>query len=136
MRRAQGAVEFVFISTVMLLFFTSAFIVAQANYIKVQEARFEENIQLVFDRVESEISAANQAGEGYEREFRIPRTLAGIPYELDLQLNESAQAKDALILRIQEEEYFRFSQIPLNGSLSTGRHLIQGGEPVQITTLS
>ena len=134
-RRAQGAVEFVFISTVMLLFFTAAFIVAQTNYIKVQDARYQESIQFVFDRVEAEINAANQAGDGYEREFSIPRTLGGIPYELDLALNETPQAKDALILRIQEEEYFRFSRVAINGSLSTGAHLIRGGNPVQITTL-
>lgn len=136
MRRGQGAIEFVFITTAMLLFFTVAFIIAERNYVEIQEQRFEQTVYGLMDRVQSEFSAAFQAGDGYEREFYLPATIVGNPYDIRLALNQTPRGKDELVVDVLGEEYFRFLQIPVNGTIGQGRHRIQGGDPVQITTLS
>lgn len=136
MRRGQGAIEFVFITVVMLLFFTAAFIVAQQNYAEIQQARYQSSIYSSLDRIESELQVAFQAGEGYQRDIRVPKTIAGIPYELTLLTNNTPQQADTLLLNVSGEEYFRFIVVPVNGTMQTGRHRLSGGNPVQITTLS
>lgn len=136
MRRGQGAIEFVFITVVMLLFFTTAFIIAQQNYADIQQTRYENSIYSAIDRVESELQVAFQAGEGYQRDFSVPKTIAGVPYDLTLLTNNTPQQADTLLLNVSGVEYFRFLIVPVNGTMQTGRHRVSGGDPVQITTLS
>ncbi len=136
MRRGQGAIEFVLISVVMTLFFATAFTIAQQNYADIQDQRFEENIHEFLTQLEGEFLVAYQAGEGYEREIYIPQTLAGVPYEVELLLNESPQASDELVIEVRGTRHLNFLTPPVDGAINKGPHLIQGGDPVTITTIS
>lgn len=136
MGRGQGAIEFVLITTVMMLLFTGAFIVAQQNYANIQESRFQSAVYGVFDRINSEIRVGHQAGAGYTREFSIPKTLAGTPYTLELLTNQTPAGKDALLLRVSNDEHLVFLEFDVDGVVETGKLSIAGGSPVVITTAS
>ena len=136
MRRGQGAIEFVLITTVMLLLFTAAFIVAQQNYASIQEERFEQGVYNALGVVETELEVAFQAGEGYEREIYVPRTIAGIPFTLDLLLNQTPATADELSLTIRGQEYFSFLRVPVNGTILQGWHRVHGGDPVRIYNIT
>lgn len=123
------------LSVVMLLFFTTAFIVAERNYADIQEARFEQSVYELIGNVQNEALAAYQAGPGYERDFTLPRTLVGTPYTIQLRTNQTPEGKDEVLVTIRQEEYFRFLQVPVDGTLSTGKLRIRGGDPVNITTV-
>lgn len=132
MKRAQSALEFVLITVAMLLVVSVAFIAAQNTYVGVQEERLEQQVNNYFTSIETEIAVAWDIGEGYERDIRIPPSLSGVPYTIDLRLNESPESSDELVMELREEEFFYFLAYPVNGTITHGWHTIFGGEEVQI----
>lgn len=136
MKRAQGAIEFVLITTVMMLFFAVAFIGAQNTYTNVQQEQLERQVYGFFNTIETEIRVAHIQGDGYERDIHIPQTFSGVPFEIELRLNQSPNSSDELVLNIYDQEFFYFLQPPVNGTINHGDYTLYGGEEVQINETS
>jgi hypothetical protein len=136
MKRGQGAIEFVIITTAMMLIFAVAFIAAQSTYVGVQQERLENQVYDFFTTIEIELKAAQQAGQGYERDIRIPKTFSGIPFVIELRLNESSTSTDELVLNISNQEFVHFLQTPVNGTLGRDMYTLYGGNPVEINLTS
>ncbi len=134
-RYAQGAVEFTLITTGVLLLFSVGFIVAEQQFLKVQETKLDEKAQEVIDQIETEILLAKEAGEGYQRYFVLPQTLDGAPYNIDLLDNETNSSSDELVLLVDDKEYFLFLTVDVEGNISTGYNNITGGEVVGVENL-
>ncbi len=112
MRRAQGALEFTLITGVMLIIFSVVFIVAQNNYLSIQEARFDEGVERFLSSIEQEIVFAYSAGEGYSRNVTFPHRLQGMVYQLFIRPSTLNTATE-LYVDSRGTRYLSFIPIPV-----------------------
>lgn len=134
-RIGQAAIEFALITTAMLLVFAGVIIVAEQQYLEIVNTRVDQAVWDLLLSIEEELLIAHEAGMGYERQVFFPVTLGGEPYDFSILLNTSSGARDAIILDAYDEEYLRFPQIDISGTLEPGWTLFLGGDTVLIAPI-
>lgn len=141
-RRAQGSLEFTIITVTMLLAFAGLFLFMEYQFQQAQISREQALVQNIITHFESEVELAALAGEGYERVFYMPQTVAGVPYDIYLHLNQSP-GRDEFILEYEGERHIRFIPYDLTGqfieggegyntSVKKGYFCIRGGIPIEL----
>jgi hypothetical protein len=104
-KKAQSAIEFLIIVGAMLFFFVSVLGVFQQNLeIKSKEKRNLE-IQETALTIQNEIAVASKSIDGYERELRVPTTIANLEYDISINGNliylNTTNGRHAMALPIQ-----------------------------------
>lgn len=122
--RAQTGPEFIILFGFLLFAFLIFLTVVQNKVLDQQEANRRALFESVADRVEEELLRAAQVRTGYMREFSLPRTLRGEPY------NVSIEGKRTIVVGSEqsENEYLRF--LSFNATLVPGgnENLLVPGE--------
>ncbi len=86
-KKAQAAIEFIILVSVILFFFTIFFMLIQENMSdKIQE---RQNLELkeIGITFQNEINLASKAGDGYYREFKIPDKIGNKDYTISITEN-------------------------------------------------
>ena len=137
MKRAQSAVEFTLITTIMLLLFSVGFVVVEARFLDVQQDRLDAMSWDLLETIEAEIQIAWEIGDGYERTFYLPRTLQGVPYEIQFNDATTPSSLDELVLTVKDKNYLRFVpyDFDVSAGLDPGSEIqVEGGDPVTLTS--
>lgn len=107
-KKAQGALEFMILTSFLLLAFTVFFlIVNEQTQDKLKE---KENLMIkqIVVSIQDEINLASQSTNGYERTFKIPENLNGENYTIgigdDLVYIKTLDEKFAIALPIAKVE--------------------------------
>jgi len=104
-KKAQSAIELVILVSVMLFLFASMLAVFQQDLQKKAEEKRSLEIQGLALQIQSEISIAATASNGYQRTFNIPQTIINEDYNISIVANsiylETEDKKHAISLEIQ-----------------------------------
>ena len=106
-KKAQSAVEFVILISVVLFFFIGLLIVIQYS---ISDKTYE-NRNVAFREtalsVQNEINLAYESTDGYYREFYVPEKVLGADYDITVQEGvifvQSASGRHALSLPVPED---------------------------------
>lgn len=83
-RKAQVAIEFIIIIGALLFFVALFLLIVQEN---MKDKLYQEENILVKEialTVQNEINLALQSGDGYSREFKLPRQAGSLDYEINI----------------------------------------------------
>lgn len=82
--RAQSAFELLIIIGVIVVFFTTFLIVMLGDMSDLHKKKESLLIKDIAMQVQTEINLASKSSEGYSREFKIPGTIDGNEYEINI----------------------------------------------------
>lgn len=80
--KAQFAIEFVALSSIMLTVFVGFFAIVTYRLHEIEEQEIEEEIDVILTKIKNEVELANIAHEGYNRTFYIPKKIRGNNYSI------------------------------------------------------
>lgn len=106
------------IATFMLLMFGTLFIALQNRIIVMNQVRNFDAMTQVGNVVATEVRLAAQVGDGYKRDFTIPLTLHGRPY------NISIEDRWDLVLKFEDMQYIEFLELPVDGEIKKGLNIV------------
>ena len=83
-KKAQAGVEFIMVASALFFFMSLFFLAVQENL--GEETKERENLLLreIALIVQDEINLALESGDGYERNFEIPRKVRTLDYEINV----------------------------------------------------
>ncbi len=117
--KSQTAIEFLILVGVMLLFFTSFFLVLGGNIEDKASDNLNKNVNEVALLVQEEIGLASDSVDGYYREFKVPQDINGLDYDINivggLVYIESVNEKYSIALPVQN----------VSGEIEKGVNVIQ-----------
>lgn len=122
-RRGQSAIEFVFLASFMLLFFSVSIVYVQQLLVEFTAQGKTEMMGSIASAVERELERAARLPDGYERVFSLPGYVQGLPYTIEVQ-EETPPRKDALVVRVGEDQLLRFVDYELNGTIVAGKNTL------------
>lgn len=103
-KKAQVVIEFMALTSFLLLMFSILFISIQNSSYDKNEERKNLEIKQIAIIIQDEVNLASQSIDGYEREFRIPKDLSGTEYEIgivdSLVFVKTSDEKHALTLPV------------------------------------
>lgn len=117
MKRGQSAIEFIIVLGIALSFL----IIIMASVKLSQQEKIEEKenqeINRIANNVKKEIQIASQTLDGYKREFRVPKTIMGNNYTIEIIENnlQIIAKENSLSLGIKE----------VNGEIKKGTNTIE-----------
>ena len=117
--KSQSAVEFIILSSFMLLVIVSFFAIVGSRFL---EARDESNRQISQDIAEyayNEIELAKSMNDGYTRLFKISKRINGIGYSIQIIDNRE------LIVNYRDQEHVQLLPINVSGNINTGLNEIK-----------
>lgn len=104
-KKSQTSAEFIILVSVLLFFFTIFFIAVQINMSDKIKERQNINVKEIALIVQDEINLAHQSDDGYYREFKIPKDIDGMDYNITLIENlvfiKTIDEKHAIALPVQ-----------------------------------
>ncbi|MGV8142710.1 MAG: hypothetical protein ACP5NS_03690 [Candidatus Pacearchaeota archaeon] len=83
--RAQSSIEFIILVGVLAFFFLMFMLALQGNLDDAQSQQRDDLLQEVALTVQSEISLATSSIDGYSRNFTIPQSILGVPYNATIE---------------------------------------------------
>lgn len=95
--KAQSAVEFASLVTLMFLIFTVFFFAVSTKLTNIQEDNDRLLLEDLGSYVQNELRLANIAEDGYYRTFEVPRTLLGKDYEINITKYEDINHTDLVV---------------------------------------
>jgi len=117
--KSQTAIEFLILVGVVLLFFTSFFLILGENIEDKASQNINKNVNEIALLVQEEIGFASDSVEGYYREFKVPQDINGLDYEISLVGNKvyikSVNEKYSIALPVQN----------VSGEIEKGINVIQ-----------
>src|SRR3989344_2010895 len=114
MRKAQSAVEFIFLASFMLLVIVGFFAVTSSKTLEAQEEGNKKIAETIADIAFKEIEIAQSVNDGYLRYFTMPPTINGISYSIQLIDNKE------LVVKYVDYEYVKFISANISGNISIG----------------
>jgi len=114
--KGQVSIEFILLLGFMVVVFIAFVVVIQGQIRDQQQVRQLSLYSQLADKVEREVLLAERVNPGYSREFDLPLTLDGEPYNLTLE------GKDTIVIRgnYSENEYIRFLSSNVTGIETNG----------------
>ncbi len=97
-KKSQSAIEFLILTGFLLFSFTVFFLVIQGNMSDKLEERQNLAVKSVAITVQDEINLAFQSSDGYSREFKIPETINGADYKINI-------TEEMIYLRTDDGKY-------------------------------
>lgn len=85
--KSQTAIEFLILVGLVLFGFTVFFMIIQGNMSDDINEQRDLAIKELALSVQNEIDLASQSAEGYQRKFRLPATINGMDYTIDIDQN-------------------------------------------------
>lgn len=113
-RKAQIAVEFIILISLMLIMFLGFFAIANYRLSEVQAEDRRKEIAKVSDAVFSEIEIAKSVNNGYNRTFKVQKKIYGNHYTMQIIDNTE------MITRLYDEEYVLFLPSRVCGDIFVG----------------
>src|SRR3989344_6375096 len=114
MRKAQSAVEFIFLASFMLLVIVGFFAVTSSKTLEAQEEGNKKIAETIADLAYKEIEIAQSVNDGYIRYFTMPPTINGVIYSIEIIDDKE------LVVRYADYEYVRFMPSNISGNISIG----------------
>ena len=114
MRKSQSALEFVVLSSFMLLAVIVVFALVSTNVLEAKEEGNKKIAQDIAEFVYHEIETAKSVNDGYVRLFTVPEFVNGVNYTINLTENRE------LMVKYLGHEYIRFVQANVSGNISKG----------------
>lgn len=124
MKRAQSSVEFLLLSSAMVVGLTLIIVVSHNMLAQVRDDQQQASLRAVENAIVRELDHAAITVEGYERTFSLPRTIDGNEYSITI-LEESPPRADVIILTWRDTTRRRFVPHNISGSLQPGENLIE-----------
>jgi len=116
-KKSQSAIEFIFLFSALLLFFSVFFLVIQEqNAEKILEQQ-NSLLKITAYDIQEEIALAFKSSEGYSREFIVPDKLGNSDYSIQIteRMVYANDSRNAVALPVQE----------VDGNLVKGVNLIK-----------
>ncbi len=82
--KAQSSIEFIILVGVLTFFFVTFTFILQMNLIDTQSQQRNDLLQEVALTVQNEITLATSSIDGYSRNFTIPQSILGVPYDITI----------------------------------------------------
>ena len=114
MRKAQSAVEFIFLVSFMLLVIVGFFAITSSKTLEAQEEGNKKIAETISDMAFKEIEIAQSVNDGYTRYFTMPPTVNGISYSIWIIDNKE------LVVKYADYEYVKFIPANISGNISIG----------------
>lgn len=134
MKRAQAAVEFVVLSSAMLLAFSIVIIVMQDNLADYTSEGLQAGAQSIEETIEHEMSLAAAMPDGYERRFVLPESVQGKPYLIEAH-SENPPARDWINISVAGKSTLKFIDAELVGTLQPGSNYMTKRSGVMIMNM-
>lgn len=118
MSKSQSAMEFVMLSSFMLLVILGFFSLASS---KMVDARIEGNRKISQDIAEfayREIEIAKSVNDGYSRVFEMPQAVNGISYSVSVIGNRE------IVVSYLDEEHIKFLPVNVTGNIVKGNNKV------------
>jgi hypothetical protein len=131
MRKAQAALEFVVLTSVMFLYFALTTIYVQGQLVEFTHEGKLDTIEYLQQAIVQELALADQMPEGYERTFTLPDSVQGLPYSIEVQ-EETFPVRDELIITYPEEQAVVFLTQDVTGTLRPGVNTIRKTTTIQL----
>lgn len=122
MRKSQSALEFVILTSFMLLAILGFFAITSS---KVLESREESDRKVAEDIAKlayREIEIAKSVNDGYVRVFSMPETINGVDYTISIIDNRE------IVVNYLNQEYIEFMPSNVTGSISKGTNVLTKNE--------
>src|SRR3989344_7390083 len=114
MRKAQSAVEFIFLASFMLLVIVGFFAVTSSKTLEAQEEGNKKIAETIADLTYKEIEIAQSVNDGYIRYFTMPPTVNGVDY--GIQIIDDKE----LVVNYAGYEYVKIIASNISGNVSKG----------------
>ena len=118
MRKAQSAVEFIFLASFMLLVIVGFFAVTSSKTLEAQEEGNKKIAEAIANMAYREIEVAQSVNDGYTRAFLMPATVNGVNYSIKIIDNTE------LVVTYFDYEYVKFLPSNISGNVSRGMNRI------------
>ncbi|MCX8146994.1 MAG: hypothetical protein N3D84_00835, partial [Candidatus Woesearchaeota archaeon] len=118
--KSQSSVEFVVLSSIVLLFFVGLFAVISDRMLNIQETKSTNEVEDIVEIIKSEVQMASTSMDGYSRKFFLPETINGFNYTMRL-LNDSTFI---LLYKDKRYEYFIPGNLTKDSYIYKGENLI------------
>lgn len=125
MRRGQSSPEFIILFGFLMLIFILFLIALNNRYVDQQRLNRELLYAGLADRLETEIMLASQVTAGYRREFELPYTIDGEPYNVTLETGDTL----VIYSETSTNEYLRFLGVTVTLVGSAPDSLFPAGTP-------
>ena len=102
--KAQISLEFFALNGFLLLTFIGLLLIVQQRSIQIQQESLVRGEQAVSEVLLREIRYAYIAGHGYSRDFELPRTVRGLPYEVTIINSPPGSALKASTLAVRYKD--------------------------------
>ena len=113
-RKSQSAMEFVVLSSFMLLVILGFFAITTSKMFEAKSQSEEKTAQQIADLAFKEIEIATSLSDGYTRLFSLPRTINGVNYTVSVTDNRE------LLITYQGFEYLKFFPANVTGNITKG----------------
>jgi hypothetical protein len=123
-RRAQSSLEFLVLTSAMVIGVASVIIIAQGILTQAIVDKHEATLAAIEDAIVREIALAGRAVEGYERTFTLAATIDGEEVAVAI-IEETPPRADALLLSWRNSSRVRFLAEEVNGTLGLGVNTIR-----------
>jgi len=132
MARAQAALEFIILATVMVLILTLTTALFQIKLNRDAQAMKYREISGLLTYIENEFRLAQEANPGYERIINLPPTIAGMNYSIILD-----SSSNELVISIGDTDFILYYDANIQGDMSIGRNkIVKTDTGIIITPLS
>lgn len=116
-KNAQTAIEFIIMTSFLLVFFVGFMAVIGTDITKKREDIMFAKVQDLANEIQQELVLAGEASEGYHRTFSIPSKIGTVDYEILTEGNT---------LVIDTRKYSYFVETPLfSGTINKGTNKIK-----------
>jgi hypothetical protein len=117
-KKGQGAIEFIIILGVVMVFFVVFFAIIRGNQMQKYKDKEDKIFESIALDVRDEINIAAGASDGYHREFSIPDSVYGKDYSIVIT--------DIGYIYLTSEKYaVSFKASKVNGTINKGMNIIR-----------
>jgi hypothetical protein len=120
MRKAQTSMEFVILTSFMLVAFLIFYIVIEGKLVDANRSNTDDAAKQVETIVVNEISLAESVTDGYYRQFELPQNINGLNYTISIMQGAGNTPEIVTKYSGRERVYF-VQQGYVNGFSSVGK---------------
>jgi len=122
-RKGQSALEFVMLSSILLVGIAVLIISAQSMLIDIAYDQDTKIVGVLVEAIKGELALADTQPIGYSRTFSLPLTFEGNSYGF-VVTEESEPALDSITILYKQNTFFWFASQNLSGFIVPGQNTL------------
>lgn len=124
MLKSQSALEFIVLTSFMLLVVLGLFAVTSTRMLEASEEGNRKTAEDIADYAYREIEIAKSVNDGYTRIFEMPQTVNGVNYSIQIVDNRE------IVVNYLGYEHVKFLPVNVTGNILKGSNKISKGNGI------